>query len=46
MLLDLSTEFGQRANRRLTNDSVGWLTTVRGLLSSARHGGAPRARIA
>ncbi|WP_318814857.1 MFS transporter, partial [Streptomyces scabiei] len=26
--------------------AAGWLTTVRGLLSSARHGGAPRARVA
>ncbi|KKD07079.1 membrane protein [Streptomyces sp. WM6386] len=26
--------------------AVGWLTTVRGLLSSARHGGAPRTRVA
>ncbi|MCH0562020.1 MULTISPECIES: MFS transporter [unclassified Streptomyces] len=25
---------------------IGWLTTVRGLLSSARHGGAARARVA
>ncbi|MDN3023381.1 MFS transporter [Streptomyces sp. S.PB5] len=26
--------------------AVGWVTTVRGLLSSARHGGAPKARVA
>ncbi|MEV7885888.1 MFS transporter [Streptomyces sp. NPDC002817] len=26
--------------------AVGWLTTVKGLLSSARHGGAPRTRVA
>ncbi|QYX79249.1 MFS transporter [Streptomyces akebiae] len=26
--------------------AVGWVTTVRGLLSSARHGGAPRPRVA
>jgi hypothetical protein len=26
--------------------AAAWLTTVRGLLSSARHGGAPRARVA
>ena len=26
--------------------AVGWLTTVRGLLYSARHGGAPRSRVA
>jgi MFS family permease len=26
--------------------ALGWLTTVRGLLSSARHGGAPRPRVA
>lgn len=26
--------------------AAGWLTTVKGLLSSARHGGAPRARVA
>jgi hypothetical protein len=26
--------------------ALGWLTTVRGLLSSARHGGAPRAKVA
>lgn len=25
---------------------IGWITTVRGLLSSARHGSAPRARVA
>ncbi len=26
--------------------AAGWLTTIRGLLSSARHGGAPRTRVA
>ncbi|MEU6538085.1 MFS transporter [Streptomyces sp. NPDC047000] len=26
--------------------AVGWLTTVRGLLTSARHGGTPRSRVA
>ena len=26
--------------------AAGWLTTVRGLLASARHGGAPHARVA
>jgi PPOX class probable F420-dependent enzyme len=29
MLLDTATEFGQRAERRLNTDTVGWLTTVR-----------------
>jgi PPOX class probable F420-dependent enzyme len=29
MLLDPATEFGQRAERRLNTDTVGWLTTVR-----------------
>jgi hypothetical protein len=26
--------------------ATGWLATVKGLLSSARHGGAPRTRVA